>query len=657
MDDLTSSAVDTNSVGEVAEEQQLTARQGRPSVPEAAHGEKVRRVVAMYVLFATFAVFFLLTMHGLVTRTPNTNCFLDCSPSIAVSDAAPSSPTAEPSTWNEAKTALEHFWVKYREITALEWVFLLVASAPYVIGLWIFLVIKRVISTIIYRLTIPDRLEDGSLAERARNACLSWEYESMGKDRSLERALLYSHLLGWLVSIVLLICILVIDRTPSNHLNFRSVAVGVASATLVSFALEIGGILIRVANNDVSARMFAGAMRTIVTVIIAAAFLPALLQRLNETSLMGSTTGQALLGVAVALMGRQALAIVTTRAGGILGVKTVTPENRADLRSIDGMNEEDIDRLSEEGVDSIHALAYIPTPRLFFSTTYRLQRICDWQDQALLIELAGQTLAQAFRNNLAIRGVIDAKVVSLQLLLADRSQSRAKAKGTEVVPKTENKDLAPSKEQEPSSLQGNSGNQKSEISELGALDECDDSIAEPLCRRFPIEIGDPASCFKILGLTDCDQARIALSTLAADVRIDELRVFYESEVRKEAEPEGASEDLSDPNKGKFGGSVVSNHRQLSATYFRSLVSGLTDIRLCVSSTEPEKYKLTGTVTFVLHPSFKPKLPKVDAINGVASLDIEAWGAFTVGAIADGGRTKLELDLAGVWGAEEAFYEK
>jgi len=63
------------------------------------------------------------------------------------------------------------------------------------------------------------------------------------------------------------------------------------------------------------------------------------------------------LGVAVALIGRQALAIVTSRAGGISGVKTVTPENRADLRTVDGMSEEDIDRLSEEGVDSIHALA------------------------------------------------------------------------------------------------------------------------------------------------------------------------------------------------------------------------------------------------------------------------------------------------------------
>src|SRR6266446_9001021 len=91
----------------------------------------------------------------------------------------------------------------------------------YLIGWWIFLVIKRVMSTIIYRLTIPERLASGSLFERSSDACLSWEYESIGKDRSLERARIYSHFLGWAVSIVLLFCVLVIDRAPKNYLSLR----------------------------------------------------------------------------------------------------------------------------------------------------------------------------------------------------------------------------------------------------------------------------------------------------------------------------------------------------------------------------------------------------------------------------------------------------
>jgi hypothetical protein len=40
----------------------------------------------------------------------------------------------------------------------------------------------------------------------------------------------------------------------------------------------------------------------------------------------------------------------------------------------------------------------------------------------------------------------------------------------------------------------------------------------------------------------------------------------------------------------------------------------------------------------------------------ASLVIEAWGAFTVGAECDGGATRLELDLAQIPGATETFLD-
>ena len=66
---------------------------------------------------------------------------------------------------------------------------------------------------------------------------------------------------------------------------------------------------------------------------------------------------------------------------------------------------EDYARLIEEGVDSVHALAFFPTPRLFFNTRYSLQCICDWQDQALLLTYFGAARAQLFRERLGIRGV------------------------------------------------------------------------------------------------------------------------------------------------------------------------------------------------------------------------------------------------------------
>ena len=55
--------------------------------------------------------------------------------------------------------------------------------------------------------------------------------------------------------------------------------------------------------------------------------------------------------------------------------------------------------------------------------------------------------------------------------------------------------------------------------------------------------------------------------------------------------------------------------------------------------------LEGTVVFHLHPTFPRPRVEVAAENGSASLEIAAYGAFTVGVECDGGRTRLELDLA------------
>ena len=63
------------------------------------------------------------------------------------------------------------------------------------------------------------------------------------------------------------------------------------------------------------------------------------------------------------------------------------------------------------------------------------------------------------------------------------------------------------------------------------------------------------------------------------------------------------------------------------------------------------------VVFFLHPIFTPASQTVMPVNGEAKLTLHAWGAFTVGALADGGRVRLELDLAGVDTALPAFRER
>jgi pYEATS domain-containing protein involved in immunity len=114
-------------------------------------------------------------------------------------------------------------------------------------------------------------------------------------------------------------------------------------------------------------------------------------------------------------------------------------------------------------------------------------------------------------------------------------------------------------------------------------------------------------------------------------------------------------DQNDPWKGQFGGSSSNNNRQLSATVTPLAGSaGLYSIHLSVTTTSTSN-PLTGVVQFFLHPTFNNQKPIVRVgPNSVAVLDIVAWGAFTVGALADNGQTRLELDLSELPDAPPGF---
>lgn len=111
---------------------------------------------------------------------------------------------------------------------------------------------------------------------------------------------------------------------------------------------------------------------------------------------------------------------------------------------------------------------------------------------------------------------------------------------------------------------------------------------------------------------------------------------------------------SDPQKKKWGEKAEVNFRRLTATVKQSSISKeLFDIELKVISTNSDS-PLKGSVIFHLHPTFSNSTPEIYVINGVAQLKLKAWGAFTVGAVADNGITKLELDLAELANAPELF---
>lgn len=113
----------------------------------------------------------------------------------------------------------------------------------------------------------------------------------------------------------------------------------------------------------------------------------------------------------------------------------------------------------------------------------------------------------------------------------------------------------------------------------------------------------------------------------------------------------------DPNKGKFGGDAKRAGRVLEAEISPAgnKTSAACEVILTVRSTDPER-PLTGVVTFHLHPTFgRWEKYNVDVKAGIARDEIVSWGAFTVGAEADNGRTRLELDLARVPGGTSRFY--
>jgi TIR domain/CobQ/CobB/MinD/ParA nucleotide binding domain len=113
-------------------------------------------------------------------------------------------------------------------------------------------------------------------------------------------------------------------------------------------------------------------------------------------------------------------------------------------------------------------------------------------------------------------------------------------------------------------------------------------------------------------------------------------------------------DTEDPQKGQWGGEKTRNGRVLGAAA-KVLGEGWYEVKLTVKAL-PSNPPLEGTVRFHLHPSF-PQAEIVTAVtNGEASISVPTWGAFTVGAVADGGETTLELDLAEEKNLPKAFRE-
>lgn len=141
--------------------------------------------------------------------------------------------------------------------------------------------------------------------------------------------------------------------------------------------------------------------------------------------------------------------------------------------------------------------------------------------------------------------------------------------------------------------------------------------------------------------------------------VPETATATETEARGHAVAPRPRVHPDDPHKGQFGGSPEANGRRLSATIRAAAgpKSSRCKVQFRVESTDPAR-PLTGAVKIFLHPTFGEWTTyDLDVVNGVAADEITSYGAFTIGAEADGGATRLELDLARVKGGTPRFYEE
>lgn len=115
----------------------------------------------------------------------------------------------------------------------------------------------------------------------------------------------------------------------------------------------------------------------------------------------------------------------------------------------------------------------------------------------------------------------------------------------------------------------------------------------------------------------------------------------------------AKANPDDPQKGRFGGSARCNGRELSAVVERdSGAKSWFNVEITVASIS--RRPLQGRVDLWVHDSFPQEHYWTQVRKGRAKFSFSVYGAFTVGAVADRGKTPLELDLADVKDAPSEF---
>lgn len=246
--------------------------------------------------------------------------------------------------------------------------------------------------------------DEARWARAEANVRSSWMYERERFLRASQRVAWMAILFGFLATLPLLtgasLDVLRLDLGGADKVNRFVLSLVTAAAT--SFAISFYGVIVRIAGGDVTSRMFAWAIRALVLVVVANCGLFVLLSQEVD-----SPARALLLGVFTGALGDRAIQLFLKRAPAVFKIEAGDDKAPAQLTQIEGITLEHVQRLEEEGILSVHDLAFVPTARLFFSTAFSLQQICNWQDRALLQVYVGKETAGALAEQLQIRGALD----------------------------------------------------------------------------------------------------------------------------------------------------------------------------------------------------------------------------------------------------------
>jgi hypothetical protein len=288
-------------------------------------------------------------------------------------------------------------------------------------------------------LYIPEGLQ-APLDEKRRAEEL-WAAENERHNQLRGRTVHLASLLGMFATCAVGFCMIFILDAMERDIHVFSadvwpqrtaLALTIGITVYAVFITSFGQLVMRMANNDGNTRMLASFMKATLHSVLLSLLLSATLICLTQdvgpdlAKLPCRPIGCLLIGIFVSLVGERATHVIVRLAGKVINLSVAPDATKNDAHLLPDLKKDDLLRLEEADGGSMYALAFTPTPRIFFMTRYPLQRICDWQNRAMLHALLGSDKAANLNKELAITGVVELANLAISLNAKDKPGSLPK---------------------------------------------------------------------------------------------------------------------------------------------------------------------------------------------------------------------------------------